>query len=70
MMDPETGDYRLIENLEAALRAEAEAKNELLLVGTEQQIEDLSRRVKLGNAELDRRARRRKQQRQSRKQNR
>lgn len=75
MMDPRTGDYVMLPSpgrdaLAKDLLAAAEQEGKVLLAGTEAQIAALSKRVHLGNAEMDRRRARRAQQKESRRRNR
>lgn len=65
MMDPQTGVFREI--AEAELQA---ALDDGQIVGRLDAIEQASRRIQLGEAELERRKARRKQQKASRKLNR
>lgn len=62
-----TGDYKML--TEPVLPADA-PKGSILAFGTEGEIRDISRRVKLGAAEMDKRKARRKAARSSRKANR
>ena len=76
MMNPRTGDYAMLDaSDEDAARRQLEDARRLgedlvLLQGTEEQIKALSTRVRLGDAELERRRARRQQQRKSRRDNR
>lgn len=64
-MNIETGDFRQIDPLIESLR-----DGEVMVWGTDEEMVELSRRVRLGAAELDKRKKRRKAQKQSRKLNR
>lgn len=63
-MNPNTGDYYRLEP------GEAPHLGDVLVTGTDEQVAELSRRVKLGARQLDNRKARRQQQRASRRRNR
>lgn len=75
-MNSHTGEYfKLpetltgVEQIDAARQALG-VEDPVILHGTDEAVAELSRRVKLGAAELDRRSKRRKQQAESRRRNR
>lgn len=67
MIEPYTGQFAMIE---PSFVPEALAAGNLVMVGTEDEVRQVASRVRLGNAEADRRSGRRKQQRASRRANR
>jgi len=68
MISTTTGDVRYATSIKDAL--ERATQDEAIVLGKLEQIEALSRRVKLGEAELQKRKRRRSQQKASRRANR
>lgn len=74
MIDHMNGHYRMLDSttfVDALTEFREKATpTETLVVGTEDEIVELSRRVRLGATEIDKRRARRKQQAQSRRQNR
>jgi hypothetical protein len=72
MMDTTTGEFRFIDESEFRryMSGEPAPPNQMLMHGTEEQMLQVSRAVKVGNRELANRQARRKAQRQARKRNR
>lgn len=68
MINPTTGEYRMLDNGPQA--RDALAAGMLLVQGTEDEVQAIAHRVKLGAREQGRRQARRKMQRASRRQNR
>ncbi len=69
-MDPNSGEYRLLDEQGFREALGALQGHEVLVQGTPDEVAAMSTRIKLGNKELQNRAARRKQQRQSRRANR
>lgn len=72
MMDPFTGDARLLDALtfEDALTQAKDFPGQVLVHGTEDQIQAMSARVRLGNQEMVNRKARRQAQKKARRRNR
>ncbi len=72
MMDPFTGDARMLDALtfEDAMREAKAFPGQVLVHGTEDQIQAMSARVRLGNQEMGNRKARRQAQKASRRRNR
>lgn len=74
MIDAMSGSYRMLDGADVAAALaqwrELASPNEVLVHGSEAEIAELSRRVKLGASEIERRKARRRQQSASRRANR